>query len=103
MVLCKIFHDYLLQISMNNCKIFLKSLKKGRNYPMMSRKTLMGAVAAAMLVALAAPGTMASAATTTAQAVAKIDSKVASDSYLKQNAAKYNLPADLNDLQYVTT
>ncbi|MGZ4123337.1 MAG: M36 family metallopeptidase, partial [Tumebacillaceae bacterium] len=73
---------------------------------MKSRKNMMmTAVASAMMLTLTVPSAMAATTTTAApaKAITVVNFKGAADSYLKQNAAKFQLKSDLSDLQYVST
>ncbi|MGZ4163635.1 MAG: M36 family metallopeptidase [Tumebacillaceae bacterium] len=65
----------------------------------------MTAVASAMMLTLTVPSAMAATTTTAApaKAITVVNFKGAADSYLKQNAAKFQLKSDLSDLQYVST
>ncbi|MGB8955681.1 MAG: M36 family metallopeptidase [Tumebacillaceae bacterium] len=70
---------------------------------MASRKTLVGAVATAIMLTMTVPSAMAATTPVAAPAVAKVDMKSAADQFLKSNAGQYNLKSDLSDLSYIGT
>ena len=70
---------------------------------MASRKTLVGAIATAIMLTMTVPSAMAATGPVAAPAVAKVDMKAAADQFLKTNASKYNLKSDLSDLSYIST
>ena len=70
---------------------------------MASRKTLVGAIATAIMLTMTVPSAMAATGPVATPAVAKVDMKSAADQFLKTNASKYNLKADLSDLSYIGT
>ncbi|MCX7568915.1 M36 family metallopeptidase [Tumebacillus sp. DT12] len=68
------------------------------------KKQFAVALATAVILTSAVPAAFAqSGAPVATPAVATVDAKTAADAFLKQNAGKYELKADLSDLQYVTT
>ncbi|WP_255298569.1 M36 family metallopeptidase [Brevibacillus dissolubilis] len=71
---------------------------------MKNHKKVIASLTAVMALTMVVPSVMANSAETAAPtAQASLDSKAAADQYLKDNAGKFNLKADLSDLAYVTS